>query len=196
MNYRQIYAIKQKRKAQIKELCPKISEKSGIYLFFRWKIEEQKWAVYIGQAKNLLERCASHLDGYKTKNPSHIDKSLKKHGICTEATPNGWQLMILQECDYSECDELEKKYIEIYRKEDKHIVYNVTIGSQGKGKVDFQERSQEQLKRYKHGKAQGEKELLERIKVYFDKYLDFVIKGKTNKIKERKLKEFEELLKK
>lgn len=194
MNYRQIYAIKKKRQEQIRELCPSIKATSGIYCFFRWKAEEQKWCVYIGQAKNLLERCANHLDGYKSKNPSHIDKSLKKHGIYTEKNPSGWQLMILQECDYMDCDRLEQKYIELYRKEDKHIVYNVTIGSQGKGKKDFQERSQEQLKRYRHGKAQGEKEVFEKVRTFFAKYLDFVIKGKPTKLKERKLKEFKEFL--
>lgn len=102
--------------------------------------------------------------------------------------------MILQECDKKDLDKLEQKYIELYRKEDKHIVYNVTIGSQSKGKVDFQQRSQEKLKRYKNGKAQGEKEILDKVKTFFDKYLDFVIKGKPTKLKERKLKEFEEFL--
>ena len=195
MNYRQIYAIKKKRKEQIKELCPEIDETSGIYIFLRWKKEEKKWCVYIGQAKNLLERCANHLDGYKTKNPSHIDKSLKTHGIRTKENPEGWLLNVVAKCSIDELDTMEKDFIEYYRKKGNTKLYNITIGGQNEGKVDFQERSQEKLKRYKHGKEQGEKKVLEKVKTYFDKYLDYVIKGKPNKIKERKLKEFEDFLK-
>jgi hypothetical protein len=194
MDYRQIYSIKQRRKEQIKKLCPDIADKSGIYLFYRWKIEEQKWCMYIGQSQtSVWERCASHLDGYKKKNPSHIDNSLKTHGISTNKT-SGWMLRVLCYCRPKECNELEQKYIESYRQGERNIVYNITIGSQGKGKVDFQERNHERLMRYKNGKAKGEKAVLDKIKVYFDKYLDYVIKGKPNKTKERKLKEFEELL--
>ena len=50
-------------------------------------------------------------------------------------------------------------------------------------------------KGYYQGVAFGKNRAVQEIKTYFDKYLDFVIKGKPNKIKERKLKEFEELLK-
>ena len=194
MNYRQIFARKNARKQQIKQLCPEIKDSPGIYMFYRWSEEKQKKCVYIGQAqKSCLERCASHLDGYKTKNPSHIDKSLFVHKIATQK-PDGWNLEILQYCEPENCNELEQKYIAFYRTLENTELYNVTIGSQGKGKVDFQERSQEKLKRYKNGKSKGKIATLCQIKVYFDKYLDFVIKGKETKIKARKLQEFRELL--
>lgn len=193
MNYRQIFARKNARKQQIKQLCPDIEDKAGIYMFYRWSEEKQKWCCYIGQSQtSVWERCASHLDGYKTKNASHIDKSLFTHKLATQKK-DGWQLKILTYCMPEYCNGLEQEYIAQYRKLDA-IVYNVTIGSQGKGKVDFQERSQEKLKRYKNGKSKGKIATLRQIKVYFDKYLDFVIKGKETKIKARKLQEFKELL--
>lgn len=191
-NYRQIFARKNARKKQIHLLLPNIQDRPGIYKFFRWK--DGKYCVYIGQSQtSVLERCASHLDGYKTKNPSHIDKSLFVHKIATQK-PDGWNLEILQYCEPKDCNELEQQYIALYRTLENTELYNVTIGSQGEGKVDFQERNQEKLKRYKNGKSKGKIAILRQIKVYFDKYLDFVIKGKETKIKARKLQEFRELL--
>ena len=193
-NYRQIFARKNARKQQIKQLCPDIEDKAGIYMFYRWSEEKQKKCVYIGQAKtSVLDRCASHLDGYKSKNPSHIDKSLYVHKLFTQKS-DGWKLKILTYCVAEQCDYLEQEFIRQYRTLDVVELYNVTIGSQGKGKVDFQERSQEKLKRYKNGKNKGKIAILRQIKVYFDKYLDFVIKEPQNKIKQRKLQEFRELL--
>lgn len=194
MNYRQIYAIKKQRQEQIKKLNPLISNNGGIYVFYRTK-ENGKLGIYVGQAtKSILERCATHLDGYKSKNPSHIDKSLKAHGLFSDENPFGWKLGIYCYCSAKNCNELEKQAIELYRKKENCEMYNITVGGQDEGKVDFQKRSQEQLKRYRHGKAQGEKEILEKVRTFFAKYLDFVIKGKPNKTKERKLLEFKELL--
>lgn len=193
MNYRQIFARKNERKKQIKNLCPAIRDDAGIYMFYRWSEEKQKWCVYIGQSQtSVWERCASHLDGYKKKNASHIDKSLFTHKLATQKE-DGWQLKILTYCMPEYCNGLEQEYIAQYRKLDA-IVYNITIGSQGKGKVDFQERSQERLKRYKNGKNKGKNAILKQIKVYFDKYIDAVVKEPTNKIKQRKLQEFMEIL--
>ena len=194
MNYRQIFAKKNERKKQIKNLCPAIRDDAGIYMFYRWSEEKQKNCVYIGQAqKSCLERCASHLEGYKTKNPSHIDKSLFVHKLATQKA-DGWNLRILKYLKPEDCNFWEQYYIDEYRKLGNVELYNITIGSQGKGKVDFQERSQDQLKRYKNGKNNGRNAILKEIRNYFDKYLDFVIKGKETKIKARKLQDFRELL--
>lgn len=185
---------KNARKQQIKQICPDIEDKPGIYKFFRVN-EQGEICVYIGQSvTSVWDRCASHLDGYKTKNPSHIDKSLYKHKLYGDYNRNGWQLVIITYCKPEMCDMLEQVYIDEERKLDYVKVYNITIGSQGKGKVDFQERSQEKLKRYKNGKNKGRNAILKQIKVYFDKYLDFVIKEPQNKIKQRKLQEFREML--
>ena len=195
MNYRQIFAKKNERKKQIKQLCPTIQDTSGIYMFYRWSEEKQKWCVYIGQSQaSCLERCASHLNGYKSKNPSHIDKSLKNHGIYDKNNLSGWKLKMLKYCEPQDCNYWEQHFIARYRQIADAELYNITIGSQGEGKVDFQERSQERLKRYKNGKDKGRNAVLKQVKTYFDKYLDAVIKEPTNKIKEKKLKEFMELL--
>ena len=49
-------------------------------------------------------------------------------------------------------------------------------------------------KGYYDGLAQARKKTKEEIRVFFDKYLDYSIKGKPNKIKERKLQEFTDYL--
>ena len=50
-------------------------------------------------------------------------------------------------------------------------------------------------KTYTQGVEYGEKKAIRRVKEFFDKYLDYGIKEPSNKVKERKIKEFEELLK-
>ena len=73
-------------------------------------------------------------------------------------------------------------------------VYNVTGGGQYDKKADIGERQQTKLKSYKNGKNLGYEKAREEVKIYFDKYLDYNIKGKSNKIKERKLLEFKDWL--
>ena len=68
--------------------------------------------------------------------------------------------------------------------------YNVTGGGQTDKKADVGERLQTKLKSYKNGKNLGYDKAKEEVRVFFDKYLDFVVKGKPNKIKERKFEEF------
>ena len=58
-NYKQVFAIQQKYKKQIKEICPDIDEGSGIYCLAR-KDENGIKYFYVGQAKKLLTRMASH----------------------------------------------------------------------------------------------------------------------------------------
>lgn len=193
-NYRQIYAMKNERKKQILKVNPNIGTGSGIYMFFRTKEETNQFCVYVGQAKNILERCAGHLEGYKKQNPSHIDLSLKTHGLIIKDYLFGWNVSVLEYCDKSKLNELEQKWIQNYREKENVILYNVTIGSQGTGKVDFQERKQTQLKRYSNGKNFGYEKARKEIKYLFDKYLDFTIKGKPTKLKIKALSKFEEFL--
>ena len=191
-NYRQIYAIKNERKQQILKVNPNIGTGSGIYNFFRNK--EDKFCIYIGQAKNILERCVSHLEGYKSKNPSHIDLSLKTHGLITKDPLDGWNVSVLEYCETSKLNELEQKWIDHYRSKENVILYNITVGSQGAGKVDFQERKLTQLKRYSNGKNYGYEKARKEIKHLFDKYLDFSIKGKPTKLKEKAVEKFNNFL--
>lgn len=194
-NYRQIFAIKKARREQILKINPNIRDESGIYMFFRMKEETDQFCVYIGQARtSMLDRCASHLEGYKSKNPSHIDLSLKAHGLITKDPLHGWNVTILEQCDKSQCNRLEKKWIQHFRGKDNVIIYNITVGSQGAGKVDFQERKLTQLKRYSNGKNYGYEKARKEIKHLFDKYLEFSIKGKPTKLKEKAVEKFNNFL--
>lgn len=189
-NYRQIFAIKKEDKARIKKLCPKAIDTSGIYFIYR--IQDGIKFGYVGKAsKSLLSRLADHLQGYKTKNPSHIDKSLKKYGLYDENTnPYGYKISIICYCKPEDCNEKERYYI----KECANKGWQLRNTENGGllGKQDINER--QPPKSYRDGIAQGYKNAVKEIKVFFEKYLDFTVKGNYNKIKERKFNEFKEWL--
>lgn len=189
INYRQRFAILNDKKKLIKQICPEISEDGGIYCFYRQN-EQGQDCCYIGQAKNLLERTAQHLMGRK----QHIDKSLYVHKLYNENNPFGWKLTILKQCNIDELDYFEQFYINFYKDIDNVVLYNVTGGGQIDKAKDIGERQQTKLKSYKNGKGLGYEKARKEVKTYFDKYLDYTIKGKPTKIKERKLKEFKEFL--
>ena len=50
-------------------------------------------------------------------------------------------------------------------------------------------------KGYRDGISQGEKNIKAQLRELFTKYLDATIKDPTNKVKERKMKEFEDMMK-
>ena len=137
------------------------------------------------QAKNLLQRTAQHLMLSK----QHIDKSIYKHKLYSSNNQYGWKLKILCNCRVDELDKLEQKYIDYYLSKG-YKAYNVTGGGQFNKKEDIGMRQQIKLKSYKNGKDLGYEKARKEIKVYFEKYLDVVIKGKITKIKQRKLEEF------
>lgn len=184
MDYKRIIAKKQRYKSMALKHFPFLRNTSGIYIFTRYE-GNFKYA-YVGQAKNLLERTVSHLMGYN----QHIDKSLKKHKLYSIDNPTGWQMTIF-ECEESQLNELETKFIEEYANKG-YQLRNKTSGSQGKGKFGIADNKE--AKGYRDGVEYGKKKILDEIKVFFDKYLDFVIKGKPNKIKERKFEELKRLL--
>ena len=77
---------------------------------------------------------------------------------------------------------------------DNILIYNITIGSQGKGKIDFQERNQTKLKSYVNGKQIGYEKARKEIQNLFNKYLTFSINGKTNKTKEKAFEKFKKFI--
>ena len=124
-DYKRIYAIREKNRKKIKEVCPDCPNTSGIYFLLR---EEDGFRYgYIGQAKHLLDRFASHLSGYQ-----HIDLSLRKHGFCSEDNPCGYRVHYL-ECPINRLDDMEKHYIKKYANAG-YQMRNATIGGQGEGK--------------------------------------------------------------
>lgn len=185
MNYRQIFAKKKSFEKQLFEMCRsgKLNNESGIYWFTRH--ENGFNYAYIGQALHILDRCVSHMQGYK----QHIDLSLKKHGLWSEEKQSGWQLYF-RNFPAEQLNGMEQYYIR-YFADNGYQLLNKTSGSQGTEKFAIVDN---QRKGYLQGKNDGKIAILKQIKVYFDKYLDFVIKGKPNKIKERKFEEFKNLL--
>ena len=187
MNYRQLYAIKKANKERILKVCPNCPETSGIYFLLR-KEGGFKFA-YIGKAKTLLSRLADHLQGYT----QHIDLSIKKRGIYDkEKNPYGWDFTVMQYCDECELDEREKFWIYSYARSGFQML-NATAGGQGKGKVATD--NTRPRKGYRDGVEQGEKNIRAQLRELFTKYLCASVRDPANKVKERKLKEFEDMMK-
>lgn len=184
-NYRQIYAKKAARENRIKSICPNISNTSGIYAFYR-SDEAGIRRSYVGQAVNLLERCASHLGEY-----DHIALSLKKHGFYSEDNPYGWKLDF-KTCHKSELDEKEVATIKQFA--DKGFqMYNVTAGSQGQGKLVTGQ--YKQPKTYTQGIQQGYKKASKEVAHLFELHLDYKTKSeRPNKNQEKALNKFLEFL--
>lgn len=183
LNYRQIFARKEAEKKKLLALNKELDNNSGIYIFTRY--ENGFKFCYVGQAKHLLDRLVSHLQGYE----QHIDRSLKKHKLFNKDNPSGWQLKFFH-CSADKLNALEQQTILDYATAGYQML-NKTSGSQGGEKFAIVDN---QRKGYLQGKNEGKIAMLKQIKVYFDKYLDITIKGDTNKIKQRKLQEFMELL--
>ena len=190
MDLKQRFAILNKYKKVVRELCDnELTIDSGIYMFYRTN-ENGERCFYVGQAKNLLQRTAEHLMGKK----QHIDKSIYVHKLYSDDNPTGWKLRVLINCREEDLDHFEKFYID-FNKQQGFKCYNVSSGGQGSERTtDVGERLQTKLKSYKNGKGLGYEKAKNEAREFFNKYLDFSIKGKPNKVKERKLREFKEWL--
>lgn len=182
MNYKQRFAIEKKHRGVLVNKF-NLEDKSGIYFIERVDENEIKY-IYVGQAKKVLTRMVQHMMGY-----SKIDLSLKKRGLYSPENLGGWWISASY---YPEdvLDQKEQEYINFYGKT--HQLYNVTGGGQ-KNKSNLVEGKTP--KGYHDGVAYGKKKAINELRTFFEKYLDYSIKGKTNKIKERKFAEFEKFLK-
>jgi hypothetical protein len=183
-NYKQIYAIKKKNEERILSVCPDCPNTSGIYFLLR-EDDGFKYA-YIGQAKHILDRLASHLSGYQ-----HIDLSIKKHGFWSEENPTGYKVHCLLFPE-DQLDEKEQYYIKIYANAGWQM-RNETTGSQGKGKKALGDAKTP--KNYYDGIAQGEKNARKMVAHLFELHLDCVPKkNPPTKNQEKALKKFKEFL--
>lgn len=186
VNYKKVYAMKQERENRIKKICPNIPYLSGIYVFYRTD-EAGIRRAYCGQAVNLCERCASHLAEY-----DHIALSLKKHGFYSKDSPYGWKLTF-ETCSKSELDEREVATIKSLA-DDGYQMYNVTAGSQSKGKIvsgDYKP-----PKTYRQGMEQGRKNLARELSHIIDKHLIVEIRPEKaeNKVSQKAFEKFKGLL--
>ena len=202
-NYYRAKLILEANKKRWLKLDPNIPEEAGIYILTRVDEAGIRYA-YIGQTKakgGILARLAQHLYEYP---PQHIDKSLKKHKLYNFAdNPYGWGVEYIV-CDIDKLDELEQQYIVQYAKMG-YQLRNKTSGSQGKGKQGIADNKAG--KGYFDGVAYGRKQMLNEVKEYFNKYLDFVSKstpecykkpkhkGELPTLKDIYVKKYEEFLK-
>lgn len=186
-NYRQRYAIAMQNEKRIKKVCPTANDGCGIYAFYRTDEDGFRFA-YVGQAKHILSRLANHLEGYK----QHIDLSLRKRGLYDETTnPHGWQVEVCANCSERLLNETERQYIKLYAERGYQLL-NKTTGSQGGDKTALGETKTP--KGYYDGLRQGERNAQRKIANWFDKSLDYSIKGKPNVNKQKAYDRFTEFL--
>lgn len=180
LTYKQRMAIEAKNKSKFLGVNPHLNEKPGIYVLVR-DDGDFKYC-YVGQAKKVLSRLAQHLSGWQ-----HIDASLKKHGLYSDANPNGWKVFVVP-CSVEDLDEEEQKYIKYYANNG-YQMRNKTSGSQGKGKsqiADYKE-----PRGYRDGVAQGYKKAQKEVGHWFDLHLKVTTKSdKPNKNQEKALEKF------
>ena len=99
--------------------------------------------IYIGQSKNIHRRFREHIH---SKDDSYIDNSIRKHGI------RSFMFLIICECDKSELDIEEKKFISLYNTYYDNAHYNLTKGGQKIGKGSFNPRYKNYYRVLKHDK--------------------------------------------
>ena len=182
-NIKKAKAIEAENRKRLLKLNPELNDRSGIY--FLTRNEPQ---IYIGQAKHLDERLASHLSGYE----QHIDRSLKAHGLYSEDNQYGYKVNFLHYPE-SKLDEMEQYYIQLYA-EKGWTLKNKTAGSQGVGKVkiaDFKP-----AKGYMDGLKQGRKNLAKELSYIIDKHLTVQLREdkQHNKVSQRAFEKFKGLL--
>ena len=186
INYRQVFARKKRNEEKIKKFCPNIKPTSGIYWFGRENENGIKYG-YIGKAgTNILSRMADHFLGFQ-----HIDLSIKKWGMYDkDKNPYGYKCGVVCYCKPNECDEKEQFYIKEWANKGIQLRNIQSGGTLGRTNIADNKPS----KGYYDGVKYGERKTLLKVKEFFDKYLDYIIKEPSGKIKQRKFEQFKELI--
>lgn len=189
-SFAQAMAIEKKNKELLLKLNPRLNERSGIYFLTRIDENGFKYA-YVGQAKNLLQRLASHLSGYK----QHIDLSLKKHKLWSQENPYGW-VVNFENFSQNRLDEMEKYYIKKYA-DDGYQLRNISVGGQGSDRSSGQIGERKPTKGYRDGVEQGKKNLARELSSIAEKHLKIEIRDdkKNNKVSQKQYDKFMDLLK-
>lgn len=183
-------AIEQENKKRLLKLNPKLNDKSGIYFLLREDENGFKFA-YVGQAKSVLQRLASHLVGYE----QHIDLSLRKHKLYSEDNPYGWRVEFLNFPE-SQLDEKEKYYIKLYA-DNGYQLRNVSIGGQGGNRDSGSIGERKAPKGYLQGIQQGRKSLARELSNIAEKHLKIELREDkaNNKVSQKQYEKFMNLLK-
>lgn len=192
MNYQNIArakAIEQENKKRLLKLNPKLNDKSGIYFLLREDENGFKFA-YVGQAKSVLQRLASHLVGYE----QHIDLSLRKHKLYSEDNPYGWRVEFLNFPE-SQLDEKEKYYIKLYADKG-YQLRNVSLGGQGENRASGSIGERKAPKGYLQGIQQGRKNLARELSNIAEKHLKIELRADkaNNKVSQKQYEKFMDLL--
>ena len=193
MNYQNIArakAIEQENKKRLLKLNPKLNDKSGIYFLLREDENGFKFA-YVGQAKSVLQRLASHLVGYE----QHIDLSIRKYKLYSEDNPYGWRVEFLNFPE-SQLDEKEKYYIKLYA-DNGYQLRNVSIGGQGENRDSGSIGERKAPKGYLQGIQQGRKVLARELSNIAEKHLKIELRADkaNNKVSQKQYEKFMDLLK-
>lgn len=193
MNYQNIArvkAIEQENKKRLLKLNPKLNDRSGIYFLLREDENGFKFA-YVGQAKSVLQRLASHLVGYE----QHIDLSLRKHKLYSEDNPYGWRVEFINFPE-SQLDEKEKYYIKLYA-DNGYQLRNVSIGGQGGNRDSGSIGERKAPKGYLQGIQQGRKNLARELSNIAEKHLKIELREDkaNNKVSQKQYEKFMDLLK-
>jgi hypothetical protein len=193
LNYQNIArakAIEQENKKRLLKLNPKLNDKSGIYFLLREDENGFKFA-YVGQAKSVLQRLASHLVGYE----QHIDLSLRKHKLYSEDNPYGWRVEFLNFPE-SQLDEKEKYYIKLYADKG-YQLRNVSLGGQGENRAIGSIGERKAPKGYLQGIQQGRKNLARELSNIAEKHLKIELRADkaNNKVSQKQYEKFMDLLK-
>lgn len=183
-------AIEQENKKRLLKINPKLNDKSGIYFLLREDENGFKFA-YVGQAKSVLQRLASHLVGYE----QHIDLSLRKHKLYSEDNPYGWRVEFLNFPE-SQLDEKEKYYIKLYA-DNGYQLRNVSIGGQGGNRDSGSIGERKAPKGYLQGIQQGRKNLARELSNIAEKHLKIELRADkaNNKVSQKQYEKFMDLLK-
>lgn len=192
MNYQNIArakTIEQENKKRLLKVNPKLNDRSGIYFLLREDENGFKFA-YVGQAKSVLQRLASHLVGYE----QHIDLSLRKHKLYSEDNPYGWRVEFLNFPE-SQLDEKEKYYIKLYADKG-YQLRNVSLGGQGENRASGSIGERKAPKGYMQGIQQGKKVLARELSSIAEKHLKIELRADkaNNKVSQKQFEKFKELL--
>lgn len=183
-------AIEQENRKRLLKINPKLNDKSGIYFLLREDENGFKFA-YVGQAKSVLQRLASHLVGYE----QHIDLSLRKHKLYSEDNPYGWRVEFLNFPE-SQLDEKEKYYIKLYA-DNGYQLRNVSIGGQGGNRDSGSIGERKAPKGYLQGIQQGRKNMARELSNIAEKHLKIELREDkaNNKVSQKQYEKFMDLLK-
>lgn len=185
-DYKKLFSTQYEIKKQLKILCPELDDKPGIYFWYREDHEGKH--IYIGIATvSILDRSISHCMGYTQR----LDISIKKRGFYSQENKLGWQLKIMYK-SVEELDELEKYYINKY-KELGYDCYNISGGGQKSRAGDISERKEG--RGYYDGLKQGYTNAQKKVANWFEKSLDYSIKGNPNTNKQKAYDRFTDFLK-